>query len=266
MNKGIVIDIDHMSALSFNDTMELVTPKKYPVVSGHTGFNHISLDTENHEGQRSDAQIPKILNVGGMFAVIPHQGDRDKIVQFPTTSSVPNTCGNSSQAVAHAYRYAISRTGGGPVAFGTDLNGFAGWPSPRFGPEACSGGTASGYDKNSKTGRLPYPFTITASGVNITSTQLDPGPSLDSLGTPHPGIDAVGHSVVGKKTFDFNTDGFAQVGLLPDLIADMETMGVQPEELDPLFLSGGRLYTPMGTRNLPFRGAGALSPPLRANA
>ncbi len=41
----------------------------------------------------------------------------------------------------------------------------------------------------------------------------------------------------GERTFDFNTDGLAHVGLLPDFMADLKNVGVSKEELDPLFRS-----------------------------
>lgn len=44
-------------------------------------------------------------------------------------------------------------------------------------------------------------------------------------------------SQVGEKEFDFNTDSFAHIGLLPDMVADFEALGMKSEELDPLFLS-----------------------------
>jgi hypothetical protein len=44
----------------------------------------------------------------------------------------------------------------------------------------------------------------------------------------------MGKSVVGKKTFDFNNDGLAHVGMLPDLIADLERLGLTAKDLDPL--------------------------------
>jgi hypothetical protein len=125
-------------------------------------------------------------------------------------ASIDYTCGNSSQAVAQAYRYAITHTRGGPVGLGTDLNGFAGWPSPRFGSEACSGGGNSAGEP-----MLTYPATIKATAVSIP----------------------VDKSVVGTRTYDFNFDGFAHIGMLPDMIADFEAMGMQPPELDALFFS-----------------------------
>jgi hypothetical protein len=43
--------------------------------------------------------------------------------------------------------------------------------------------------------------------------------------------------VVEGKTYDFNFDALAHIGMLPDMIADFEAMGMQPSELDALFLS-----------------------------
>ncbi|HEU5245906.1 MAG TPA: hypothetical protein VFU09_02335 [Candidatus Udaeobacter sp.] len=202
-----------MSEKAFNDTMTLVGDTRYPVVSSHSGFTQIAHGDENNEGNRTPSQITDMINLGGMFAVIPHQeGSLGQMSQVASSASaiIDYTCGNSSQALAQAYRYAINHTRGGPVGFGTDLNGFAGWPSPRFGPEACSGGGNS-------TGEpmLTYPATIKATGVSIP----------------------VEKSVVGERTYDFNFDGFAHIGMLPDMIADFEAMGMQPSELDALFFS-----------------------------
>jgi microsomal dipeptidase-like Zn-dependent dipeptidase len=240
MQRGVIIDIDHMSSCSFNDTLALTTPALYPVVSSHSGFTAIAQGDEDNEGNRTPAQLAKMLKVGGMVTVITHQGNRSEILQYPPGSNIPSSCSNSSQTVAQAYRYAVQKTGGAPVAFGTDLNGFAGWPSPRFGSESCMGDTNPSY-----TGvPLAYPFTIIATGVRIVSTSLDPGPTPTTTGVAYPSMDAVGHSVLGTRKsssgasgFDFNTDGFAHIGMLPDLIADWETQGMQPTELDPLFFS-----------------------------
>jgi microsomal dipeptidase-like Zn-dependent dipeptidase len=212
MNYGMMIDVDHMSAKSFESAMALVSPTTYPVISSHTGFTEIAMGDENNEGNRTPNQMQQIMAVGGLFAIIPHQGNLDQIKHFPPAAGhndIPHNCGNSSETVAQAYRYAIAHNGGGPVGFGTDLNGFAGWPSPRFGSDACVGGGSSSQPK------LSYPATIRASNVQIIVDQ----------------------SIVGQKTFDFNTDGFAHIGMLPDMIADFQAMGMSPDELDPLFFS-----------------------------
>jgi hypothetical protein len=106
----------------------------------------------------------------------------------------PHTLGNTSQTLLQAYLYAAWKMQGGPVGFGTDFNGFAGLPGPRFGPEACPGGSSG----SAPTNPVGYPYTAFATGQ------------------------AMNRSVVGRKTFDFNLDGLAHVGLLPDLIADFQ--------------------------------------------
>ena len=41
----------------------------------------------------------------------------------------------------------------------------------------------------------------------------------------------------GSRTWNFNVDGLAHVGLLPDLFADLEVLGVDPNDLEPIFNS-----------------------------
>jgi hypothetical protein len=43
--------------------------------------------------------------------------------------------------------------------------------------------------------------------------------------------------VTGDREFDFNTDGLAHVGLLPDFIKDLTNVGLTEEDLEPLFNS-----------------------------
>jgi hypothetical protein len=38
----------------------------------------------------------------------------------------------------------------------------------------------------------------------------------------------------GRRTFDFNVDGLAHVGMLPDMIADFQAMGLSEDDLEPL--------------------------------
>jgi hypothetical protein len=44
-------------------------------------------------------------------------------------------------------------------------------------------------------------------------------------------------SVVGQKTFDFNVDGLAHMGMLPDLIEDFKALGLTDADLSPLLNS-----------------------------
>jgi hypothetical protein len=44
-------------------------------------------------------------------------------------------------------------------------------------------------------------------------------------------------NAIGEKTFSFDADGLAHVGMLPDLIADFQCMGLRDEDLEPLLNS-----------------------------
>ena len=216
-DRGMIIDVDHMSSRSFRETMDLLTPWRYPVVSGHTGFVEIaSSDVTKNEGFRTPLDIAAILKVGGMFGVIAHQGhlaDISVAPSIPGQTSIQHACGNSSETTAQAYLFASRQTGNGPVAIGSDLNGFASWPGPRYGNDGvCKDRSAPGYVP---LPRLPYPFTLRATGVDIP----------------------VGRANLGTRLYDFNDDGLEHVGMLPDMLADFQAMGMTRADLDSMFFS-----------------------------
>jgi hypothetical protein len=66
-------------------------------------------------------------------------------------------------------------------------------------------------------------------------------PFTDQLGAPTPCTRA------GERDFDFNRDGLAHYGLLPDLIADMKLVGGSDAVIDALFASA-RAYIEMWDR------------------
>ena len=97
-----------------------------------------------------------------------------------------------------------------PVAFGSDINGLETLTAPRFGNDAC------GRDPDppqSAATRITYPFTGYRSSVSFPKQQWF------------------------NRQFDFNTDGFAQVGMYPDLVEDLQKIGLTTNDLDPLFRS-----------------------------
>jgi hypothetical protein len=56
----------------------------------------------------------------------------------------------------------------------------------------------------------------------------------------------------GDRTFDYNSDGLANIGLLPDFVQDLKQAGLSDADLDPLFDSA-EAYVQMWER--------AASPP-----
>lgn len=210
MARGMTFDVDHMSARSKADTLDICEAADYPVVSSHTGFVEICRGGKRHEGQLLPAEVERIRRLGGIVAIIAHQGTLEEIAtwQGPGQTVIPHTCGNTSNTVVQAYLYAVSKMRGSPVALGTDFNGFAGLPGPRYGNEACPGGS-----KGASGAQLSYPFTAAATGRLMNQ------------------------SAFNQRIFNFNDDGLAHVGMLPDLIADFQAMGLSQTEVDPLLNS-----------------------------
>jgi microsomal dipeptidase-like Zn-dependent dipeptidase len=210
IHRGMVIDIDHMSAKSKADTLDLCETADYPVVAGHAGFVEISSGGKRHEGQLLPEEADRIRRLDGMVAIIVNQGKLHEIQTWRTAGQpvIEHTCGGTSNTLVQVYRYTVAKMQGRPVGLGTDFNGFAGLPGPRFGPDAAPGGQRGPAPDNP----VRYPFTA------ATGVRMDP-------------------SVIGQKAFVVNTDGLAHVGMLPDLIADLQAQGLTPTDLGPLLHS-----------------------------
>lgn len=209
MANGIMIDVDHMSQHSRANTLDLVEQYGYPVVSGHSGFVDMCHGGKRHEGQLTGQEVERVYLGGGMVAPIIRQGSVAEIDTWRGGGTVvEHVQGETSNSWVQAYRYAAAKAAGGPVGLGTDFNGFAGLPKPRFGPDAApvvGGGSAPG--------GVSYPFTAAATGE-----QLDRG-------------------TIGERTFDVNDDSLAHVGMLPDWIEDVRSQGLTEAELAPLLAS-----------------------------
>jgi microsomal dipeptidase-like Zn-dependent dipeptidase len=228
MQRGMLIDVDHMSRKSLGQTLaiaEAMEPK-YPVVASHVQFFDLNEEPTRHERMRTREDLERIRGVGGMVAAMlkDDQQDTDNIGQkyHVPYGTITDDCRHSSKTWAQMYQYAVDVMGG-PVAFGSDFNGAAGHIGPRFGSEACGGDTgllAFEWEDRirerraqvQRGDRLAYPFT------------------LDGFGTFQ-------KQQTGHKTFDYNVDGLAHVGLLPDLVADLQRIGMSPNDLDPLWRS-----------------------------
>lgn len=229
MRQGFILDVDHMSEHCLHEALTLAEGTGYPVVSSHCSFREQALDAREtsrkgkraHEGMKTREQARRILGLGGMLAPITNQHE---LKDFPQ-SSVPNDCARSSKTWAQSYQYAVSllrEVGRGGVALGTDFNGLNEQPGPRYGPHAAHGlvGDAQRVKRRPvqqraqlDAPRLPYSGTLYRTDVPFTRCRA------------------------GSREFDFNTDGLAHIGLLPDFIRDLLHVGMRDEQLDPLFSS-----------------------------
>jgi microsomal dipeptidase-like Zn-dependent dipeptidase len=149
MRRQFVIDVDHMSQRTLRGTLELAEAKRYPVISGHTGFRSLAWSLAAGETDavaktasetlKTDADLERIRRVGGMVAPQLLQGDVKPahLVDPSITDRGIADCAGSSTSFAQAYLYAVRKMAGRGVGFGSDCNGFAQFPGPRFGPNAA---------------------------------------------------------------------------------------------------------------------------------
>jgi microsomal dipeptidase-like Zn-dependent dipeptidase len=160
MRRGIIIDIDHMSQKATDTTLDMAERHAYPVISSHCWFRDLSFSAEvefdhhdpehygtddvhkvAHENAKRADQVERIGRLGGVVAPILNQGD---VLDFGNVvpewaHKVSQSCAGSSTAWASAYLYAVKKMGGRGVAIGSDVNGAAGMPGPRFGTFAAYG-------------------------------------------------------------------------------------------------------------------------------
>ena len=237
MNKGIMIDVDHMSSASVDHTVALTSSgpdgngPAYPLVASHVqAFDlHQKEFTGNkgrHERMRTAAQLAAIRSSGGMVAAMLKDDVQDTDLKggkytLPYTTpivgpAIADNCRHSSKTWAQLLQYTVDAMGA-PVAMGSDWNGAAGHLGPRFGSDACGGwGAPNGRERPAQiieNSQLQYPFTLEGFGA------FDP-------------------QVTGFKTFDYNVDGLAHIGLVPDMIADLKAIGLNDYYIDKLMCSG----------------------------
>lgn len=229
MNHGFILDVEHMSERCTNDALSLAEQSHYPVVASHCAFRDQALDAEEtsikhkraNEYMKTREQVRRILALGGLLAPITNQHE---LKDFPG-GTVANDCARSSKTWAQSYQYALSvlrEVGSGGVAVGTDFNGLNQQPGPRYGPHAAFG--LEGDKKRIK--RRPVQQQLQRNH-----------PPLPYSGTMYRTEAPFTQSRAGTRTFDFNTDGLAHIGLLPDFIKDLLHVGMTDTQLDPLFSS-----------------------------
>ena len=238
IRKKMIIDVDHMSAKMLTDVLGIVEAENYPVVSGHSEFLDITAGERKAERVLTSDFADRIRNLGGMFAPILAQKTTDLTTAFG--DKVENNCSHSSKSWAQAYLYAVEKMKGGTlppaVGIGSDLNGGIESIGPRFGTDACADKIVE-TAMQSPTTRVTYPFVAHGRAASQTFNQLR----------------------TGDRSWDINTDGVANVGLLPDFIQDLKEVGLSDEDLAPLFRSAEH-YVAMWERI----GARGTAPPTTA--
>jgi hypothetical protein len=176
MERGMLVEIDHMSAKAADRALTLLEDADYSgVVSSHSWMD--------------GSYARRVYALGGMITGYGTAADR-----FVQEWRRNKSFGDPGRTFGYGY--------------GLDVNGMGALPPPRA---------------NNQDDRLRYPFT----------SPIDPGVTLDRQRT-------------GLRTWDVNTDGVANYGLVPDWIADIRTVG-GPEIIDDL-ARGAEAYLQMWAR------------------
>jgi microsomal dipeptidase-like Zn-dependent dipeptidase len=200
MDQKMIIDVDHMSLLTLDKVLQIALARNYPVISSHTFLFDRPLTEWGIYNMRSEAHLTK-----EQIEIIRDLGG----IVAPLN---PRKEGSSTKTYAEMYSYIKAIMKDGPygaeypgIAFASDWGAMFEQTAPRCpDTEDCD---ASDYPS------LKYPFQAV-------------------------GVGGVFHKqVTGDREFDFNTDGLAHVGLLPDFIKDLTNVGLTEEDLEPLFNS-----------------------------
>ncbi len=105
MQKGFMIDIDHMSEKMVNEVLQMAVANDYPVNSGH---NVLRGESDN-ENSRTIRQYQQLKQIGGMVGL--------------------QHC-DSASGFVKAYREVVEIMGYTHMAFGSDAGGFKALPKP----------------------------------------------------------------------------------------------------------------------------------------
>ena len=107
--RGMIIDIDHMSARSKADVIDICdkTTGKYPVMAGHVGFVEISKGQKSHEGQLLPGEVERIRLLGGTdWRPFRIKANGTEIITWRTVdrTPIPHTSGEHVQHVCASLR------------------------------------------------------------------------------------------------------------------------------------------------------------------
>jgi hypothetical protein len=150
MARGMVVEVDHMSAKAATRALDILDAAGYPgVISSHSWMAPVLAE--------------RVYRRGGFITQYGH--DATEFVEDMA----------ATQALRDRY--------GVGYGYGTDMNGFGGTPRP---PEGRA---------------IAYPFT-----------------SLD-------GSTTLSRQQTGERTWDYNTDGVAHYGMVPDWLHDLVGLG-----------------------------------------
>ena len=263
IDRGMLVGLEHMSAESVEGVYSVVGSRAaakghpecadlshgvseacaeytYPLYLSHAHFRRLSpVDSlvAGHPGEYPiNGQRPSEYEVGdGLADLIKSTGGlvgqfvaEDPLTLPPDVKPpvFPNDCAGSSKSFAYSLTYALHKLGRAAIA--TDYTIITS-VSPRFGPDACwaarpgqgrqkDSPAPDQYKRGDQKNRVIYDGGGPRSAADLQKVPLKP-------------------YRMGDRTSDFNVDGLAHYGLLPDLFQDLENLGISDDVRGSLFSS-----------------------------
>ncbi|WP_372368367.1 membrane dipeptidase [Candidatus Uabimicrobium sp. HlEnr_7] len=192
MKRNMLIDIAHMSQRAVTTTFGLSKSNKHYPL--FVSHGHIREIMAGAKGEEEKSTSIEYAHIiASTGGMFGLRTGKDETLGYKK-SPVKNCCHGSSVSFAQMYQFA-SRELNLQVAFASDLNGFITQILPRFdGKDACS---ASGFKFETKH-----------------QQQLQGDRFANGVGS------------------DFDTKGFAHIGLIGDVIRDLNNLGVKTNDLE----------------------------------
>jgi microsomal dipeptidase-like Zn-dependent dipeptidase len=232
--RGMIIDTAHMSDKSVDDTYAVLAERPgYPAVISHAHFrkeglydpNEEILDYLASEYDISDSNLEKVRNAGGVVGTFLHQAriNPDSIDVY--ISHITDDCGNSSKGFAFAFDYAQQKVPGG-IGMATDMT-FIPVVSPRFGEHACEGYKSFRHGQR-ELARHPQRYRPRDQKDPIWYDGIPPIQKTNQH-------DPLKPYRMDERVFDFNRDGLAHFGLVPDMLQDLKNVEMPKRDFQALF-------------------------------
>lgn len=256
------------------------TPGTNPDGPGEEGTTQI--DAIAREFEPSDTTVEIVRRTGGMLGLFQAHNQNDWPRDASLRPHTPNDCGWSTQGFALELQYANYKTRGRGVALGTDA-GLIPMQGPRFGEHACAfHDLMPKWDERDlpKEQRMEmrnmrhYPGALGVIDFYQPCAQHNAVNYGPDIAPPNPGVgcgpvDVASHPPlapfrIGVKTYNYNTDGWANYGSTPDTLQDAKNLGLTTDDLVPLFRSA-QDYIDMWRKSWRIAGcasSGACNPPL----
>lgn len=232
MRRGMLIDIDHTSQQTRTQIIKIANavPGGYPLNSGHNGPPNSSPSAKTTEYDMTLEQYAMIGSLHGMAGV--GSGEMD------------------AWAWADKFRAVIAATGAQAAAFGTDTNGLVKGNPPdtevmaqleTLSFQECVAHDSAECDFTGPKGAAAQCLrTVT----NNCRSRFPPTTTcVRNCGHPQIVYDATfPRSTLGTRTWDYNTQGMAHYGMLPEFVQDARNARGGAELIDQHLMTGADYF------------------------